>query len=178
MIRYINLMMNAIQKIEKVVSGLLNFSRQADYHLRPFDLHGSIDRALSLVEYKLEKSEVEIERNFDQKIKTYYGDSQHFEQVVINLVLNAMDAMPQGGKLSISTLAHNSKIRMEIEDTGTGIPQKSLSRIFDPFFTTKEPGKGTGLGLSVTYNIIQEHDGDIAVESKENMGTKFIITLP
>lgn len=176
--RYFSLMMNAIQKIEKVVIGLLNFSRRDDYHFKPFNLHKTINRALSLVDYKLEKSGVKIEKNFDEKLKVYAGDSQHIEQVIINLVLNALDAMPEGGKLYISTSCNNSAACIEIEDTGRGISPENIDKIFDPFFTTKEPGKGTGLGLSVSYNIIKEHGGDILVESEENKGTKFVITLP
>jgi two-component system NtrC family sensor kinase len=176
--RYFGLMMNAIQRIEKVVVGLLNFSRRDDYHFEPFNMHETISRALSLVEYKLERSGIEVEKNFDEKLKSCVGDSQHIEQVVINLVLNAADAMSQGGKLYISSSFNNSFARIEIEDTGAGIPPENIDKVFDPFFTTKEPGKGTGLGLSVSYNIIKEHGGDISVESEVNRGTKFIITFP
>lgn len=176
--RYFSLMMNAIQKIEKVVIGLLNFSRRDDYNFKPFNLYKTISRALSLVEYKLEKSDVDIEKNFDEKLIDCIGDSQHIEQVIINLILNAVDAMPQGGKLYISSFLNNSAACIEIEDTGVGIPPENLDKIFDPFFSTKEPGKGTGLGLSVSYNIIREHGGDISAESEENKGTKFIINLP
>lgn len=176
--RYFSLMMNAIQKIEKVVIGLLNFSRRDDYHFKLFNLPKTIDRALSLVEYKFEKRDIIVEKNIDESVKFCVGDSQHIEQVIVNLILNAVDAMPHGGKLSISAFYSNSMICLEIEDTGIGIPPENIDKIFDPFFTTKEPGKGTGLGLSVSYNIIKDHDGNISVETKENKGTKFIITLP
>lgn len=176
--RYFGLMMNAIQRIEKVVIGLLNFSRRDDYNFKPFNLPEIINRALSLVEYKLEKSGVEVEINLDEKLKNCVGDGQHIEQVIINLVLNAADAMSQGGKLSISSFCDNSSACIAIEDNGVGISPENIDKIFDPFFTTKEPGKGTGLGLSVSYNIIKEHGGDISVESEVNRGTKFIFTLP
>ncbi len=171
-------MLNAIQKIEKVVIGLLNFSRRDDYHIKPFNLQETIDRALSLVEYKLEKSNIEVEKDYEKSLKIYYGDSQHIEQVIINLVLNAVDSMPQGGKLLISTSFNNSAALIGIQDNGIGISPENIDKIFDPFFTTKEPGKGTGLGLSVSYNIIKEHGGDISVESEVNRGTKFIVSLP
>lgn len=106
------------------------------------------------------------------------GDSQHIEQVIINLVLNAIDAMPRGGLLKISTSLKNSSAIVEIKDTGEGISPENIDKIFDPFFTTKEPGKGTGLGLSVSYNIIKEHGGNISVESEVNGGTKFTIAIP
>jgi two-component system NtrC family sensor kinase len=177
-IRYYGLMMNAIQKIENVVGGLLNFSRQDDYNFKPFNPHETINRALALVEYKLEKSGVEVEKNFDEKIKTCVGDSLHIEQVIINLILNAIDAMPRGGTLSVFSFCQDSVFSLVVKDTGTGIPSDCINKIFDPFYTTKEPGKGTGLGLSVSYSIIQEHGGDISVESEVDKGTKFTVSLP
>ncbi|MFQ6109966.1 MAG: ATP-binding protein, partial [Candidatus Aminicenantales bacterium] len=176
--RYFNLMMNAIQKVEKVIIGLLNFSRREDFIFKPFDLHQSIERALSLVEYKLERSGIEVKKSYDGKLNECYGDGLKIEQVIVNLVLNAIDAMPEGGKLFISSRASDSKVSLEIRDTGVGIAPDNLGKIFDPFFTTKEPGKGTGLGLSVSYNIIKEHGGDISVDSMRNKGTRFIIILP
>jgi two-component system NtrC family sensor kinase len=177
-LRYYSLMMNAIQKIEKVVIGLLNFSRRDEYSFKPFNLHKTIEGAISLVEYKLEKSGIGVESDFDEQSKVCIGDSRHIEQVIINLVLNAVDAMPKGGELYISSSCNDSEVSIEVEDTGVGISSENIDKIFDPFFTTKEPGKGTGLGLSVSYNIIKEHGGDIFVESVLNRGTKFVINLP
>lgn len=176
--RYFKLMMNAIQKIEKVVVGLLDFSRQDVYQFKPFSLPRAIDRALSLAEYKFEKSKIRVERNYDRRLNTCVGDGQRIEQVIINLVLNSIDAMPGGGNLRITTFLDGPRIRLEIEDTGEGISPENLDKIFDPFFTTKEPGKGTGLGLSVSYNIVKEHGGDITVKSEEGQGTIFVITFP
>lgn len=176
--RYYGLMMNAIQKIEKVVAGLLDFSRRDDYHFKPFNLHASINKALSLVEYNFENYGIEVRKKFDERIKLCFGDSQHFEQVIINLVLNAVDAMPKGGQLNISSFLKNTTAIIKIQDTGMGITQENVDKIFDPFFTTKEPGKGTGLGLSVSFNIIREHGGDILVESELNKGTIFSISIP
>ncbi len=177
-IRYFGLMMNAIEKIEKVVAGLLDFSRHDDFNFKSFNLHASINKALSLVEYNFEKNGIEVRKTFDERIKFCFGDSQHFEQVIINLVLNAVDAMPKGGQLKISSFLKNTTVIIEIQDTGMGITQENLDKIFDPFFTTKEPGKGTGLGLSVSFNIIREHGGDILVESELNKGTLFSISIP
>lgn len=176
--RYSRLMMNAIQKIERVVIELLNFSRRDDYKFQSFDLHKTINEALSLLEYRLEKSRIEVEKHFDERIKTCYGDSQHIEQVIVNLGLNALDAMPDGGKIDIFSRLNGTSFSIEIVDSGVGIPQENLDKIFDPFFTTKDPDKGTGLGLSVSYNIIKEHGGDISVTSELNKGTKFTINLP
>ena len=176
--RYFKLMMNAIQKIEKVVVGLLDFSRKNIYQFKPFPLHKTIDRALSLVEYKFEKSDIRVERNYDRRLNTCVGDGQRIEQVIINLVLNSIDAMPGGGNLRIATSLDGPNVRLEIGDTGEGIAPENLDKIFDPFFTTKEPGKGTGLGLSVSYNIVREHGGNISVKSEEGQGTRFVITFP
>lgn len=177
-IRYYSLMMNAIGKIEKVVAGLLDFSRRDDYHFKPFNLNASINTALKLVEYNFEKNGIKVRKKLGEGIKLCFGDSQHFEQVIINLVLNAVDAMPEGGLLSISSFLKNTSAIIEIRDTGIGISQENLVKVFDPFFTTKEPGKGTGLGLSVSFNIIREHGGDILVESELNKGTLFSISIP
>jgi two-component system, NtrC family, sensor kinase len=176
--RYFQLMMNAIEKIEKVVVGLLDFSRKDVYEFKPFPLHKTIDRALSLAEHKFEKSNIRVERNYDRRLNTCVGDRQRIEQVIINLVLNSIDAMPGGGNLWISTSLDGPNVRLEIGDTGEGIASENLDKIFDPFFTTKEPGKGTGLGLSVSYNIVREHGGDISVKSEKGQGTRFAIIFP
>lgn len=176
--RYIKLMMNAIEKIEKVVVGLLDFSRKDVYQFKPFPLHKTIDRALSLMEYKLEKSDIRVERNYDRRLNTCVGDGQRIEQIIVNLVINSIDAMPGGGNLWIATSLDGPNVRLEIGDTGEGIALENIDKIFDPFFTTKEPGKGTGLGLSVSYNIVKEHGGNITVKSEEGQGTIFVITFP
>jgi two-component system NtrC family sensor kinase len=176
--RYFGLMVQAIQKIERVVFGLLDFSRQDAFQFKPFLLHKSIDRALSLAGYRIEMNRIDVIRKYDERLKLIQGDSQQIEQVVINLVLNAIDAMPLEGKLFISTALDDSTVNIEIEDTGDGIAAENIEKIFEPFYTTKEPGKGTGLGLSVSYHIVKEHGGDISVESQEKRGTKFVIKLP
>lgn len=176
--RYFKLMMNAIQKIERVVSGLLDFSRRDAFQFRPIQLNRTIESALSLLEYKLETNQIRVIKNLDRNLKDFAGDDQQIEQVIVNLVLNSIDAMPQGGELLISTALSNSTGYIEIEDTGEGIAADNIDKIFDPFFTTKDPGRGTGLGLSVSYNIVKEHGGNISVESKERQGTRFVISLP
>jgi len=171
-------MMTAIQNIEKIVGELLNYSRQDDYHFKFFDLHESILKAINLVEYNIKKNDITIEKKFDERIKSFYGDSLHLEQVFINLLMNSVDAMPQGGNISVFSILQNSSIYLILKDSGEGIPPDCIDKIFDPFFTTKDSGKGTGLGLSVSYNIIQIHGGNITVESEVNRGTKFSIVLP
>jgi hypothetical protein len=106
------------------------------------------------------------------------GIEYKLQQVFLNLLLNARDAMPKGGWLSIVTRGGDQTATVEIGDTGSGIPAEQLSRIYDPFFTTKEIGKGTGLGLSITYGIVQEHGGNITCDSSLGQGTRFTLTLP
>ena len=106
------------------------------------------------------------------------GIEYKLQQVFLNLFLNARDAMPKGGWLTIATRADSAGAIVEISDTGSGIPAEQLSRIYDPFFTTKEIGKGTGLGLSITYGIVQEHEGTITCDSSMGNGTRFTLSLP
>jgi signal transduction histidine kinase len=106
------------------------------------------------------------------------GIEYKLQQVFLNLFLNARDAMPKGGWLTIATRAEATGVIVEIGDTGSGIPAEQLSRIYDPFFTTKEIGKGTGLGLSITYGILQEHEGTITCDSSIGHGTRFTLSLP
>jgi signal transduction histidine kinase len=106
------------------------------------------------------------------------GIEHKLQQVFLNLFLNARDAMPRGGWLSIHTRVEQERVVVEVGDTGGGIPTEDLSRIYDPFFTTKPIGQGTGLGLSITYGIVQEHEGQITCESVPGQGTRFVIDLP
>ncbi len=109
------------------------------------------------------------------------ASSEHLKQVFLNLILNAVEAMPEGGDLTIKTYSHPARspeVIIEFTDTGRGIPEEEIDKIFDPFFTTKKGGKGTGLGLSVSYGIIKRYDGRIEVRSKVGRGTTFSIILP
>ncbi len=176
--RYFNLMMTAVQKIENVVSGLLGFTRQDDIHYEPFSLNEAIKNALSLMSFRLERANISVEMRLDNNVKLCLGDSHHIEQVIVNLIINALDAMPNGGKLRIVSVFHDSTACFQVKDTGIGISPENINKIFDPFFSTKEPGKGTGLGLAVSYNIIEKHQGHISVESEVDRGTLFEVYLP
>ncbi len=106
------------------------------------------------------------------------GQEHKLQQVFLNLFLNAKDAMPKGGWLSVATSVKNDKAAVELADTGSGVPSEHLTRIYDPFFTTKSIGHGTGLGLSITYGIVREHQGSIDCESTEGHGTRFVLEFP
>jgi PAS domain S-box-containing protein len=165
-------------RASEIVNSLLNFSRTNGTEFRLVELHGIITDTLSLLEHQFKTAKVKVRREFGTTALQVYGNPGKLQQVFLNLFINAKDAMPGGGELVIKTSGYDSTFRVEVMDTGMGIPQEQLSKIYDPFFTTKELGRGTGLGLSVSYGIIQEHSGKISVDSKPGVGTCFVLELP
>jgi PAS domain S-box-containing protein len=161
-----------------IVNNLLNFSRTGDTQFREVDLNRVLDDTLQLLEPQLRNSKFEIARNYGADLPAAYGNASKLQQVFMNLVLNARDAMPQGGRLTIHTRLVDTSLVVDLRDTGIGIAPENIARIYDPFFTTKEVGQGTGLGLALSYGIIQEHSGRIFVESRPGEGTHFTIKLP
>src|SRR5205823_11018058 len=128
--------------------------------------------------HQLKSVRIQVEQDFRAESPTTYGNAGKLQQVFLNLFVNARDAMPEGGELRIASDTMNSKIEILVQDTGIGISRENVTKIYDPFFTTKAVGKGTGLGLSVSYGIIQEHGGNISVDSKQGVGTSFKLELP
>jgi signal transduction histidine kinase len=137
-----------------------------------------IRETATLIEHQFQKSGVQTVVNLAEKLPLVRGNSGKLQQVFLNLFINARDAMPGGGSLTIRTWAENGFAHVEIADTGQGIAPEHLARIYDPFFTTKAPKKGTGLGLSITYGIVQEHNGIIEVDSTLGHGTRFRLEFP
>jgi len=133
---------------------------------------------IRLVEYKMKKENVYLRLDLNCNTHEYLIDYHHMQQVILNIVINAIQAMPDGGILSIRSVDLEKHIMLSISDTGIGITKENLSKIFDPFFTTKDVGVGSGLGLSVSYGIIEKLDGKIDVLSEVNKGTTFKITIP
>jgi len=133
---------------------------------------------LALLEPQLVAGKVKVRRELCPSPALVKGVEHKLQQVFLNLFLNARDAMPKGGWLSVSTRVEDGHVVAEVGDTGSGIPSEQLSRIYDPFFTTKMIGKGTGLGLSITYGIVREHEGTLTCQSSVGQGTKFIVSLP
>ncbi|MDP6701979.1 MAG: ATP-binding protein, partial [Candidatus Latescibacteria bacterium] len=177
--QYLGLMGGAVTRIEQVVRGLLDFSRRNPLQSENVDLNNTIHSTLELVRYRLEKNGIDRELDLSSNLPALWGDRHQLEQVLVNLILNAVDSMPQGGRLDLRTRFHDRALWVHIRDTGSGIDPAIKQRIFDPFFTTKETGKGTGLGLSMGYNIVVEkHGGEILVDSKEGVGTTFTIKIP
>jgi two-component system NtrC family sensor kinase len=174
-----------LEKIEKqtfraakIVNGLLNLSRPVQGDAGPVDLHTVIGDVLSLLEHQFKSSSIQLRRDLAAESPCVHGLEHKLQQVFLNLFLNARDAMPKGGWLSIVTRNLADQAVVEVSDTGSGIPMDLLSRIYDPFFTTKPIGQGTGLGLSITYGIVQEHNGTITCESTPGQGTRFVLSLP
>jgi PAS domain S-box-containing protein len=174
-----------LEKIEKqtfrasrIVNNLLNFSRQQPSEMQALDVNDLVSETLALAELPLSKRNVRVETDLAETLPPVWGDPGKLQQVLMNLVLNARDSMPNGGDLRIHTARHNGEVVVEVADTGAGIAAEEINKIYDPFFTTKGTSKGTGLGLSVSYGIIQEHRGTITVRSEPGNGTCFRVALP
>lgn len=166
------------ERVSRIIKNLLNFARNpADYSFQRVNLKENLQEILSLLDYKLKAMNIILELNL-KPVKPIWAQGERLQQVFLNIILNAIDAMPDGGKLSIDLSEEDKEAMVRIADTGTGIKKQHLPHIFDPFFTTKGIGKGTGLGLSISYAIIKEHEGHIDVESEIGKGSCFTIAIP
>jgi signal transduction histidine kinase len=166
-----------VNRIARIVRNLGDFARLYPRQRVPTSLRDILQNTMDLVRFdkNFKKIQVAMDVQSSRPVKI---DPDQMQQVFLNLLLNARDAMPDGGKLDISMKESEGRMRMVFADTGTGIETGVKDKVFDPFFTTKGPSRGTGLGLSICYSIIKDHGGTIEVESEKDKGTKFIITLP
>jgi signal transduction histidine kinase/HAMP domain-containing protein len=164
-----------VERIQKITRSLLMFSRHAEIEAREVDLNQIIEESLAVLKPKLKN--VRVEKRLG-KLPSIRGDPAQLQQVFVNLILNAVQAMPKGGRLTVETRREGGEAVALISDTGVGIPKEHLNRIFDPFFTTKKVGEGTGLGLSICLGIVERHNGKIRVKSKVGEGTTFTVCLP
>ena len=163
----------------KIVNGLLNLARPGGSDAAgPVDVNVVINDVMALLEHQLQTANIQIRRQLSAVPTVVQGIEFKLQQVFLNLFLNARDAMPTGGWLSVTSYVEDGQAVIEVADTGSGISGDALTRIYDPFFTTKAVGQGTGLGLSITYGVIQEHHGSIECKSEADKGTRFIVTLP
>ena len=167
------------ERIRKIVKNLLDFSKPKDAHPKEADINAVIQKTLALMQNMIDVANVETTVNLYNALPHVYVDEHQMQQVLVNLITNAVQAMSAGGRIVISSRLGKGEDSVEVgvADTGKGIPPEFLPHIFDPFFSTKGDG-GTGLGLSVSYGIIRNHKGDIRVESKVGVGTTFTIELP
>jgi PAS domain S-box-containing protein len=162
-----------------IINNLLNFSRTGNVtEFGDVDLNHVLDDTLQLLEPQLRQSQVEIAREYEDDLPRVFGNAGKLQQVFTNLLLNARDALPAGGHITLRTASDGDTVSVHVADTGIGIAPENVARIYDPFYTTKGVGRGTGLGLAVSYGIVQEHSGHISVESAPGRGTTFRITLP
>jgi len=179
----LEIVISEVERMGTLVGGLLQFSRRGQQQISTVDVREEIDNTLKLMEFRLRRQEIEVVREFEASLPILAADRQQLRQVFLNLLSNASDAMPHGGKLIArvnSVESHNGVRRVSIDfiDAGAGIPPADLARIWEPFFTTKPAGKGTGLGLTICRRIIEEHKGTISIGSRMNEGTTVRIFLP
>jgi len=164
----------------KIVNGLLTLSRPGTPggERTAVDLNSVVNDVYSLLEHQFEVGRIRVRRELSAEPLLVFAIEHQLQQVFLNLFLNARDAMPKGGWLTVSTRTDGASVIAEVADTGSGIPPEQLARIYDPFFTTKAIGRGTGLGLSISYGIVREHDGTIRCDSTVGQGTRFTLALP
>jgi len=167
-----------VERITKIMNQLLTFARRRPSERRPMDISWTVQDILEVLRERLARHRIQVETTFAPSLPLVYADPDQMSQVLLNLVINAIHAMPEGGTLRLGLRPKGQQMTLTVTDTGHGIPRGDLEKIFVPFFTTKEVGKGTGLGLTVVQGIIQEHGGSIEVDSEPGRGTTFTITLP
>lgn len=167
-------------RISKIISDLMGFARPAEPTIAPYTLPSLIENSLQIASHRLRYNQVQIENNLADDLPVLHVDGRQIEQVLINLVVNAMQAMGGEGLLKIEAYYKEDRDMavIKLTDSGQGIPAENLERVFDPFFTTKDEGEGTGLGLAVSYRIIESHGGHLSVQSQVGKGTTFTIQLP
>ena len=176
----LNSAMQQVRKASEIISHLRTFGRAAAVSFEPVNMLGVVERAISLVREQIRLRQIEVQVDFPEEEVIVIGNDIQLEQVVINLLTNARDALANAERkvITITCTMEAESVALRVHDTGPGIPSDFEQRIFDPFFTTKEVGAGTGLGLSITYGIIKDHQGTIAVENHPGEGAHFLIQLP
>ena len=179
-ISMLDLVESESRRCGEIVKNLMTFARPTSMNREPADVNAIIDRCVRLVQHQLRLKNIELHLDLEPALGTVRCDQGQIEQVILALVINAIDAMSNGGNLSIFTrlLPSSSDVQIEVRDDGVGMPPEILEKLFEPFFTTKEHGRGLGLGLAISRNIVDRHAGKIAVNSKLGQGTSIVITLP
>ena len=167
-----------IERITQVTKDLTNFARVRPAARRNIDINAVVESSIRLASFDGEFQRLELVRYLAEDLPEINADADQLQQVILNLLLNSRDAMPGGGRLTVTTRATETDIHISVEDTGTGIDAAARKQLFDPFFTTKPAGKGTGLGLAVCYGIVTAHNGRIDVDTAGEHGTRFTVSLP
>ena len=165
------------ERAKNIIQDLKSFSRFEESAISNINIEKEVDTCLTIL-YNKYKNRITIHKEFPENMPTIEAYGGQLNQVFMNILDNAIGAIPEQGDIWIRALFTNNNVRVEIEDNGSGMSEETKQKVFNPFFTTKPVGQGTGLGMSITYKVIKNHNGDIEIESKEGIGTKFIITLP
>jgi PAS domain S-box-containing protein len=178
--KYLGVVESETDRCSRIVSNLLAFSRKSKMEFSEVNVNEVLERSLMLSQHKMALQNIQTNTDLDFKIPLIHGDFNQLQQAVINLLFNAIDAMPDGGTLVLASAfdPKTNAVEIRVADTGCGIPKENLPHIFEPFFTTKTEGKGLGLGLSTVFGIVDRHKGTIAVRSEVGQGTTFTIRLP
>jgi signal transduction histidine kinase len=175
--RYLGLVKEGLDKIETTVSKLLWMSRKSEHAPVDVNVRNAVDGVYAFLEYRISRSGIAFVNAVPEDLRVIV-DLHDFQQLLMNLMINAVHAMRDGGDLSIRGKQENGAVKIEVVDTGAGIAPENISRIFDPFFTTKPTGEGTGLGLWLTYGIMKNYNGEITVDSEAGKGSRFILSFP
>ena len=167
-----------VERARKVVHNMLGYARRMEPRMEDVDVNQTINQTVDLLENYARNNNIDIQTDLSPNLPIIAGDQAQLQQVVLNLVNNAIDAIGRDGTISVTSRADATDIRISVTDSGPGIPEPVQKKVFDPFFTTKSTGKGTGLGLWISYSIIEKMGGNLALQSREGQGTTFTITLP
>jgi signal transduction histidine kinase len=174
--RYQKLLKKGLNRIENTVGKLLYMSRKEDKNVQAVGMKESLEDIYEFLEYRMKNSGIVYRENVEDGVSVIINPHD-LQQVLINLMINAVQSMNNGGTLSVNAYQNNAKVILEVTDTGKGIEEEDLNKVFDPFYTTKQPGEGTGLGLWLAYEIVQDYGGEISVKSKKDVGTTFTVEL-
>ena len=175
---YLDIIRNNVDRCKGITGSLLNFSRKSTVHSQEVDLNKLVEDSLVLMQYALKKKQIKIEKQMSEDLPFILGDGLQIQQILMNIIQNAMDAVNESGMISIATLQAHDAVEIQIRDNGTGMTDEQLQKVFDPFYTTKPVGKGTGLGLYISYQMMKKMNGDITIESEIEQGTTVRMTFP
>ncbi|MGB3092370.1 MAG: ATP-binding protein [Candidatus Zixiibacteriota bacterium] len=174
----LEVIVNETNRCKNIVKGLLDFARQTAPQKTSTDINEVVEKSTNLIAHQANMQNVKIEKKIAPGLPKISVDVGQIQQVFINILLNAIEAMPEGGNLTVSSAREDKMVAVRFTDTGVGIPKENLPKILDPFYTTKEQGRGTGLGLSVSYGIVERHRGKLEVKSRVGKGSTFTVKLP
>lgn len=174
---YLSKMASEVSRCSRIIRNLLDFARQSEPMLRLVDINQVVEQVLAMVGHQAQLQNVEVIKEFSHSLPRVMADFDQFQQVFTNLTLNAIQAMPEGGKLTLRTSVVDNQVKVDVQDTGCGISREHLSKLGTPFFTTKEKGKGVGLGVAVVHGIVERHNGKVTMQSEVGKGTTFSVYL-